>query len=291
MGIPRLAALLLLTVTATALRGQDTTAYYQVAATMGAEFYVDGQRYLTAAGFSWNTGSKHVLEIRRLSQNVGAEKRMTFAGWSVPSGGTIDGVSPVISITASREIASYVAGFVVEYLVDYRLNAPPGANTGVCSPSSVAGGMCVPANAQTYIAEGATIVLLPPVPGPGWLFQGWVVNNLPMQFTASFTVTGPMWVEAYWVAVRHIQITTNPPGLTLIVNRNASPDAAGFDVALGGKLLLAAPDNQVDSGGAHWALDSFVADGVILGGLNSVYTVSELKPLPVNITANFVRAV
>lgn len=301
----RLALILCLPAALGLVRAQEKIANYKVVANVpGAEFYVDGQRYVSGASFFWTEGSSHVLYVNANSQGNYSATRYTFTGWSATSGSLT--TDSTLVITARPDVTTYTATFTLEYLVTYRLNAPPGGARGTCAgmPADSTTGLCPTGDGSTWVPAGTTVTFLPQDTNPGWFFRGWMLNTGTPVTTFSATVNSPMHIMAFWQPARRVIVASNPPGLTVIVNRALSPssDPSGacqytdrlcpgqFDIAVGGNVLLAAPEVQRDGNNLQWSLDSFVMGGTTLGGQNSLYTVDSLGP-NVSIVANFVRSV
>lgn len=300
----RLALLLCLPVALGAAFAQTLSQYEVGTNVPGAEFFVDGQRYTTTAAFFWATGSKHVLRVDHTKQFGGPQSQYVFTGWSSASGTTTESTR-LLDITATPEAPVYTATFSIQYLVTYKLNAPPGAATGTCTgiDTTSSGTICPAADGSQWVDAGQTITLLSPVAAPGWVFHGWTLSGGTPMATMTAVVNSPLYYSGHWEAGRRIIVQSNPPGMMLIINRSPTPAAdpsntcsdptrlcpGQFDVPAGSSLLLAAPDVQQDLSGAKWTLDSFTVGPTVLGGVNTVYPVDSLGSAVV-IVANFVRA-
>ncbi len=278
---------------------QQTSSYRVVTSVPGAEFYVDGQRYQTAANFLWPDGSNHVLWIKNAVQSVDFTKRYTFNGWSPADGAPRTAAQGlVLAIVAHPEVPAYTASFSLTYQVGFQVNGPPGVAGDSCDVSSSSvNAECVINDTVQWVAAGSELVLAPIVPMPGWVFKGWAYNG-PPALSVRVIVNSPMKFQAFFAPARRIVMVTSPPGLKLIVNRTVVPSSNStcvtteylcpgeFDFAVGSKVLMAAPEMQRDEQGRPWVLNSFS----IGGGQNTLYTVESLGA-PQVITANFVRAI
>lgn len=301
----RLALILCLPVALGMVCAQEKIANYNVVANVpGAEFYVDGQRYISGASFFWTEGSSHVLYVNANHQGYANEARYTFTGWT--GGGVLLGPNATLVVTARPDVTTYTATFTLEYLVTYLLNAPPGGARGSCGGIAADSTtvFCPTGNGSTWVMAGTVVTFLPQDTNPGWFFRGWMLNTGTPVTTFSAALDSPMHVMAFWQPARRVIVASNPPGLTVIVNRALSPssDPSGtcsytdrlcpgqFDIPVGGNVFLGAPDVQRDGSNVQWSLDSFVMGGTALGGQNSLYTVDSLGP-NVMIVANFVRSV
>ena len=269
-------------VSAARLAAQDSVVMTTISATAAdAVFQVDGQWIKGAATFGWPAGSKHTLSIATL-QYAGQElkTRYLFEGW-LPWAN----VSPQITITADAGIPSYSASLMAQYAVSVRyFPCPPNP------PCNAPGTIWI--NQLAYVGDtdiwmdSGTSVTISAEPNPSYVFIGWSQDGGTLPPLYQFVANAPVTIYPVFAVARQIQVTSSPPGLQLLADRE--PVVAPITLEWGWNTAhqLSAVSPQRDPHGLMWMFQSW-SDG---GAMNHTYQVQPLSG-PDSVQAQFARAV
>ena len=282
----------------------------------GTAFLVDDIEYRQAQTFLWQAGSKHKLEAVLGQTDPTATTRYSFTSWANASG-TFTANSPIVTITANPTVTDYIATIGIAYRIDLFLfniapdptrpvvcsypgnsNQPTVNNPGIQFPGVVyVSGVCYDSSQRLYVAANST-VSLSAYPYPGFIFQGWTLNNgISNDFINSFVLTGPTVLAPRFAPAKQVTFLTDPPELQLLVDRQAIPTSLPgssynsrppgiMDFGEGQSIVLGAASPQMDAKGQVWVFDSFD----IGGGQNTVYKVTDVN-IPTKIVGRFKRGV
>lgn len=313
--------------------GTTSTANY------GPVFVVDGVSYLTTQTFTWPACSSHVVQFPfSVDQNGNAvayqsvlndSVRFSFGGWQENTGLLSPVGDPILTITAQPGLTSLIANVTASYEVT--INFPNGGScTGAAAPGnpgSIASmqegvvyfnGSCVSGGTTIqYLAAGAYTVNA--FPYPGWVFYGWLVNNLPNNALASLNITNAVTLTPQFSLAKRVDFLTNPLGLQVLVDgtpintpnqyaaasdgvscapdysrlpSNAPPGFVPlcygqFDFLPGSVHRIGAPTPQTDSTGTVWVFSAF-SNGMTE---NANYTAGMNTGTPDVLTADFIPGV
>lgn len=303
---------------------------------VGAAFSVDGVNYLSNQTFLWPQGSKHIISFifsqatngTSLGYQVSSngQTQFIFSGWAMNGSQTIGAGSPTVTITADPSISSVTASLQENYLVQVLFPnsgstacaGVPGnpAGTGTISGVVYFNGNCI-STTQTLFLPAGQIPLLA-FPYPGWVFYGWQINNnFVLAPTSSYTLTGPASITPLFSIAKRVHFMTNPPGLTVLVDRSVSmtpvtPSTNGatcpnlnsqisglapagfpqlctgdFDFMPGSVHTIGANTPQQDQVGNYFVFEGFT-NGI---GQNGSYTVDNATNVATTLTATFVPGV
>ncbi|HBY61401.1 MAG TPA: hypothetical protein DEH78_16385 [Solibacterales bacterium] len=250
----------------------------------------------------------------------------TFQSWRENTGKLTAAQDATQIVTAHRDVQWYEASFQANVLVRLEFNGIPPAPSGAPITCSGAPGMpptvegypagtipggvrttgcgilpgCSLSSVQGFCARGS-VISASAFPYPGYVFGGWIApGGNPSFLTASVTVNGPTTIRGSFLPARRVIFRTDPPNLRIFVNRSpiatedvtipCMPEAqlctGHMDFLPGSKLLLAAPDVQLDRVGVPWVLQAFDTGG----GQNSTVTLNGVPGQDV-IVAKFGRGV
>ncbi len=126
-----------------------------------AEFWVDGTKYKGQATFLWPEATKHILEIRHVSQsNVSGQTRITFKSVSDDRNLLTPITNRIQQITADRSITNFAITFEREHRVDFYINADPHDNWQKAAAHPAG---CTFDN--PFVNKSGFVIATPPVPG------------------------------------------------------------------------------------------------------------------------------
>jgi uncharacterized protein (TIGR03437 family) len=310
----------------------------------GPNFAVDGQVYNSPQVFTWPTGSKHIVEflvaidpITRAplpyQTSVGDNTRYYFGAWTDNSALLGPGSSPVQTVTASPALTSLTATVNVQYRVHINFDNGNGIGNTAClgAPGNPPkkglfpgvvyfDNQCVGDIADFYVTAG--VHALNAFPYPGFVFLGWVINGGPNTYMITYNVTTPIQITPLWEPAKRVEFLTNPPGLSVLVDRTPIPTsgnpqypptpgsygancttasylpplasagftplcAGDFDFVPGSKHAVGAPSPQADKLGYLWVFTGF-ANGL---KQNDTYVVDTNTSAADTMVANFVPGV
>ncbi len=243
------------------LVAQTMVPFKVTASVEGAKFWVDGRMYSSSATFSWEAGSKHILEIRQpVEYDTHFTSRVVFLNWTDDRGLLAQNGSLVQTVTADVLTRSYTANFQRQYRVDVLMTNDSNQIRNLCHPEdgdlisppmpattpleeyaswsgfiAETGCGCIVASTYRWVPAGAAFALNAQ-PYPGWVFAGFrVMSSTISANLASLTVNGPMTLRAVFEpGRRHIFRTerllkyqTSQPfpylGLRVVVDRVEIP--------------------------------------------------------------------
>jgi hypothetical protein len=242
---------------------RSVTANFNAQATVttnppGLSIIVDGQSLTAPQTFSWAQGTTHTIAVTS-PQSGGAGMRSVWSSWS-------DGGAISHTVTAASTATTYTANFTTQYLLT--LSAVPSA--GGASAAN-------PASSDGFYASG-TSVQLTAAANAGFQFASFSgdlagsVNPQSVVMSAARSVTANFNVQA--------TVTTNPPGLGIIVDGQALTAPQTFNWAPGSGHTVAVGSPQNGAAGTRYAWSGW-SDG---GALSHTITMASSTA---TYTANF----
>lgn len=206
-------------------------------------YWVDGSAVKGTNTFSWPTKSKHILEVRLPIQYLTGwqDTRLSFRGWSDPSGMTIL-TGYTVTIEADPKIPEFIATFDVQHKItlwvndtqipfgideynrqtsenaDEPLRPSPYGLLLVEGVDSWNG--CITNSRFGWVTEGRTI-RLNALPYPGYGFVRWrELDETEFRFPfIQITISRPKVVRAYFSEARRHTFETAPVrGLSVIID-------------------------------------------------------------------------
>jgi uncharacterized protein (TIGR03437 family) len=249
----------------------------------GAAYTVDGQNYSHASSAVWPAGSKHILGVPATLQVGQIRTQYVFRDWEF-AGGSIQ-FNPV-TVTASPSIAEYRAVFDTLFgLGVVFFNCPDPSHCQ--GPGTIyMGGAPLTTSDDVYVPANSSVVLQA-FPNPGYVFLGWQpgANQAIVGFQNTVTMTGPLTVYPRFQVARKVNLSTDPPELSLLADRAPVPTPATLDWGIDSVHTVGATSPQQDRFGKMWAFQSW-SDG---GELSHAYTVAS-SSMPASLSAKFVPA-
>lgn len=213
------------------LEAQSLVPFKVTTSVIGAKFWVDGQMYTSSASFSWEPGSKHILEIRQpVEYDTHYTTRIAFLNWADDRSLLAQPGSLVQTVTADALTRSFTANFVKQFRVDVLMTNDSNQIRNLCHPEdgdlirppvpattaleeyaswsgflSEANCGCIVASTYRWVPAG-TAFAVNAYPYPGWVFTGFRImsSNVGSNLN-SVTVNGPMTMRAVFeTGRRHI---------------------------------------------------------------------------------------
>jgi len=241
------------TLLSAALSAQTATVGVRIEASHPkASFWVDNVKYTGSAHFSWDVGSKHLLDVRERYQLAGSpDSRLAFQGWSeTPNAGApgvvyggVLGSDPAVIITADPGVPNLYANFQLQHRVRIQVQYDPEVNLFDESESNYLGpipvgqmpsranpfgyvsldGTCVPTSTWVWRPHASTVQVYG-VPYPGNVFLGffWQPYVVPgPQFNGGAVVVDkPVTLRARFDSGRRVHLESSPvQGLEVVVDR------------------------------------------------------------------------
>ncbi len=243
----------------------------------GAYFSVDGQNYSHAMSAIWPAGSKHVLGVSSTSQNSGLKAQYTFKGWQ-NSLGLVPGGN-IVTVTADPQFTYYKAEFDLQYALSLIFVTCTDPTNCVTPGQIFINGTPYTSTQDVYFDSGTQVQLIAS-PNPGWVFVGWQpgYGNSTLSTTGTVdtvTLNGPVSVYPVFKQTRNINLTSAPPGLTLLADRTKVPTPTVLEWGWDTAHTLGVVTPQQDNQGNWWVFQSW-SDG---GASTHAYTVAEsLQP-------------
>ena len=202
----------------------------------GLQVQVDNSTLTAPQNVTWTSGSSHTIGVA--SPQGSGTTQYGFSNWSDSGAESHSVVGPSLATT-------YTAYFTTQY----QLTVTAGTG-GTASPT---GGFY---NSGTGVTIGAA-------PAPGYAFTGWTgsgqgsytgTNN-----PASIDMNGPITETANFAALTPVAVTTNPPGLAMVVDGVTLTAPQGFVWAAGTSHSIGVTSPE-GSGGTQNAFSSW-SDG------------------------------
>lgn len=236
----------------------------------GLEIVVDGVSLVSPQTFQWTPGSSHTMGVASPQGSGG--RRYTFTGWS-------DGGGQSHSITTPSSSTIYTASFQAAYLLTAAA-VPAGAGSVQVSPPSADG----------YYAHG-TAVQLTATPASGYRFTAWSGGASGPASPVVFAMTGPATVSGAFTAVSSgITITTNPPGLGLVIDGVPATAPHSFQWTAGSSHTIGAVAPPAAGGTRHvfsrWSDGGAQTHAITVPETNTVYTADFLAQHLLTVSAN-----
>jgi uncharacterized protein (TIGR03437 family) len=249
----------------------------------GATYLVDGQPFNHSTSVIWPTGSKHTLSVPALTQSNAIRTLSTFINWSF-AGGTFDGST--VTVTASPAISEYKAQFDTQYAVGISFfSCPDPANCA--SPGTIqVNGLPVKSTQDIYVAAGG-VAVMQAFPNAGYVFANWLPGpgQTIVGFQNTVTVNSPIVVYPRFQVARQINFATNPPGLSVLVDRTPLATPTAIEWGWDSVHTVGAMSPQQDKFGKMWSFSGWSDNGDV----NHAYTVGELTT-PDTLVANYIPA-
>ena len=193
----------------------------------GQAITADGNSYTSPHTFSWNVGDSHSIGVTAPPASGGT--RYSFANWS-------DSGAQTHTLTTPSTATTYTANLNTQYLLTRNV-APAGSGTITASPSSTDG----------YYA-GGTSVQLTPAGASGYSFDSWSGDASGTTATASVTMAIPRTVAANFRSSTATIVTTNPPGLAVVVDGTSYATPKTFSWTASSSHTIGATSPQTASG-------------------------------------------
>ena len=193
----------------------------------GQAIAADGTSYTSPHTFTWNVGSTHSIGATAPPASGGT--RYGFANWS-------DSGAQTHTVTTPSTATTYTANLNTQYLLTRNV-APAGSGTITASPSSSDG----------YYA-GGTSVQLTPAAASGYSFDSWSGDASGATTTASVTMATPRTVTANFRSATATMVTTNPPGLAVVVDGTSYTTPKTFSWTASSAHTIGATSPQTASG-------------------------------------------
>jgi uncharacterized protein (TIGR03437 family) len=163
----------------------------------GLQISVDGSTLTAPQNFSWSAGSSHTIGVTSPQGSGGTQ--YIFSNWS-------DGGGQTHSVTAPSSATTYTASFTTQYLLT-TVAAPNSGGTVTAAPSSTNG----------YYTAG-TSVQLTATPSNGYQFATWSGDLSGGTNPQSVTMSAARNVTANFSSLTGVTVTTNPSGLSILVD-------------------------------------------------------------------------
>jgi len=242
----RLAATLLLAAAGLAhVSAAETVGVTVTTSPANAVVWVDGLQLSGTTAYSWQVGSKHMLEVRQAGQTYeSGDSRLNFTGWSVSTGELTGAASQTQVITVGSTSVVYTANFTLEHRVVVLVNNGPATNfldstrtdrialtddnladyaskTGYVVVGDLAAcGSRQGVAASTYAWLSDSTQLTPSAYSyPGFAFKNWENPPGPAENGGQLSVTQPIQLRAIFSSARRVNVVTAPvAGLKVIVD-------------------------------------------------------------------------
>jgi hypothetical protein len=227
-----------------------------------ASFQVDGVTYYAPATFMWPAGSKHLISADPVQTGLHIGKRWAFKQW-VANSTVLEPKVPSVNFTADPAISSFRAEFDMYYALTLSFNA--------CDGTCFAPGF-VTVEKEQYIQdtvlwfEAAKTVTLFAYPNTGYVFVGWIQSEgtTAQGFVNTIIMNGPRSAYPHFEVARRINLSTSPPGLRLLADRNEVITPLTMDWGWNTTHTLAPVSPQVDDHSKVWVFQSWSDTGTAL---------------------------
>ena len=193
----------------------------------GQAIAADNTSYTSPHTFTWNVGSTHSIGVTAPPASGGT--RFAFANWS-------DSGAQTHTITTPSTATTYTASLNSQFLLTRNV-APVSSGTIAASPSSTDG----------YYASG-TSVQLTQAAASGYSFDSWSGDASGTTTTVSVTMATPRTVTANFRSATATIVTTNPPGLAVVVDGTSYATPKTFSWTASSSHTIGATSPQTASG-------------------------------------------
>ncbi len=270
------------------LAAQTTSSVQIYTVPPGLNFYVDGQKFASAATLLWPQGSKHSIRTDALQ---GANQgNLVYTNPSM-STNLVSDVQDWSAITADPALTWIQITFAASYAVSLNyFTCPAGVPAASCgSPGTVyLNGTAFTQNGKQYVGAGSTLTVQA-FPSPGFVFAGWLppigVQSTSQAFALSLPVNGPITLFPVFQRARSVSmsIATSPVGLQVLLDRTPYLSPTTLEWGVNTTHQIGGISPQYDQQGKLWIFSSW-SDG---GAYSHAYTVPAGYST-INLTANFV---
>ncbi|PYT26332.1 MAG: hypothetical protein DMG58_22745, partial [Acidobacteria bacterium] len=259
---------------AAGLAAQTTSSIQIYTVPAGLQFYVDGQKFVSAATLLWPQGSKH--SIRTDSFQNGNQPGLAYGNPSMATN-LVAQVADWSAITADPALTWIQITFAASYAVNLNyFVCPAGMAPDSCgSPGTVyLNGTPFMQNGQQFVGAGSTLTVQA-IPNPGFVFAGWLapigVQSTSQAFALSLLVNGPITLFPIFQRARPISmsIATSPVGLQVLLDRTPYYSPTTLEWGVNTTHQVGGISPQRDQQGKLWIFDSW-SDG---GAYSHAYTV------------------
>ena len=281
---------------AASLAAQTTSSVQISTVPAGLQFYVDGQKFVSAATLLWPQGGKHAITTDAFQNGPQAGARYVFSSLT----SNLGPIDDPTKITADPNFTWIQITFATSYAVDLNYFVPSG-DVVLCPPDST-GPFVSPGtvyfnhqpfcqNVEIFVQQGSTLNVQA-APNPGWVFQGWLptpgVLDSSQAFILNLPVNGPITLFPIFVRARSVSVTvqTTPPGLRVLADRTSYTSPITLDWGINTTHQLGGIAPQYDLQGRLLAFDSW-SDG---GAYSHAYTVAN-SPGTLTLTATYTPGV
>jgi hypothetical protein len=232
----------------------------------GLQIIVDTVTLTAPQSFNWVPGSMHTVNVASPQTVVGT--RGTFASWS-----DAGAQSHSVTAPASGSTLTVTATFTTEYLLT--LTDSP-ASGGTVTPNPLS-----PTNDGFYSSGTVVTLTAAANTGSGFIFGNFTGAPLNLPGTTnpnSVTMSAPRSVTANFGGQTAITVTTNPPGLQIVVDGGASQTAPqSFNWAAGSQHTVAVGSPQAGPAGtrygfASWSDGLAISHQIIVPATTTTYT-------------------
>ncbi|MBC7187086.1 MAG: VCBS repeat-containing protein, partial [Calditrichaeota bacterium] len=173
--------------------------------------------------------------------------RRVFLRWAGSGAGSYSGTDTLASVVVNNPITE-TAQWKTQYRLTTAVN-PPGGGSMVPEPPGL---WC---DSMAVVTLSAT-----PNSGGGYIFAGWSGALSGTANPASLTMNGPKSVTANFTPPGHVRITTDPPGLTIVVDGVTYPAPVDFAWAVGSAHTIAVQSPQAGPPGLRYVFSTW-SDG------------------------------
>ncbi|MBL8216994.1 MAG: S-layer homology domain-containing protein [Bryobacterales bacterium] len=220
---------------------------------IGASLTVDGQTCVAPCTYSWPLGSTHTLST---ALAAGDPTRFSFLNWNTGAS-----LSQTIIVTGA---ATYTAN----YKLQHRLSV-------TAAPSSAGSVAMAPASPDGFYDAG-TPVTLTPHPASGYQLLSWSghgggpVSPLTLFLNTPYSITANFGIQPL-----PVQLTTNPPGVTLTVDGALCTTPCSQAWSPGRTYTVSAPASQTASGARYtflnWNHGGSATQSITMGNAPATY--------------------
>ncbi|MBI4907922.1 MAG: hypothetical protein HY820_30130 [Acidobacteria bacterium] len=197
----------------------------------GLNVMVDGATYTAPKLFSnWTAGGSHSVTVPSTQGSSGT--RYVYAGWSDNGAQTHNIVTPAAA-------ATFTATFNTQFQLTTSVT-PAGGGTVTANPASADG----------YYASGA-LVQLTAMPSAGFALNNWTGDASGTTSPVSTSMGVPRTVTANFRTLSSNTVTSNPPGLSIVVDGTTYTAPQSFNWTNGTTHSVSAPTSQ-GSGGIRY---------------------------------------